>query len=596
MTLADLIAPGSGSFRLHFPDEATSVDYGTLWADGAAVGCLRSASDGRPVAAALSNTRACASVVVGAIAAGQPLLSLPMPGRGTSLEWYSRFIQGICARSGASTMLLDGAVLPLIPPMEDVTFVSYEDALTLRGPSVVDSASFTLTQFTSGSTADPKGILLSGAEIAANLIALLDWLAPVPGDGACTWLPLSHDMGLIGMFLCSLAGAGDSFSRGGDLVVMTPKGFLWHPTHWLEACEAFGSTITAAPNYGYDMAARRRAHVHDLGRLRVCIAGAEPVRAASLERFSCAFEASGFHPTAFCPAYGMAEAALAVSATPTDVPWHAANVETAADHTGDEMHMVNVVSSGTPLRGYEVRIAGTGVGEILVRGPSIALSYADGQPVADADGWFHTRDLGVVREGQLYVLGRTDDVFQVAGRNIYAVDVEAYAGEVTGVRDGRVVAPVRPETAVHPSATAINLLAHTREHDTPHRMPKRVSLACQLLRSRAISQPNPPASFERSDCRFRCEAATISTRTLPPNAVAFGQQRPRAVGRDLTHPGAGGDRADRRKEGLRMRTAGRPLPTCRPSSAQSAETRLVNMGMRPSRETTCLNAEQARRG
>jgi acyl-CoA synthetase (AMP-forming)/AMP-acid ligase II len=423
--------------RLHFPDEGASVDYGTLWKAGEAVRCLRAASGGSPVAVALSNTRACCAVLVGAIAAGQPLLSVPMPPRGADLDWYSRFVQRICASSGASTLLLDAALLPAIPPMENVELLSFDDALTLRGPGVADPAAFTLTQFTSGSTSDPRGVVLSSDKVVANLRALLDWLQPGPGDGGCTWLPLSHDMGLIGTLLCALAAAGDEWSRGGNLVVMTPRGFLRNPARWLAACEEYGSTIIAAPNYGYEMAARRRGSVHDLQRLRVCIAGGEPIRASSLERFARTFADSGFNPTAFCPAYGMAEAALAVTGTPTSASWQMAEIETGPDEAGSASM---VVSSGPPLAGYDVRITGPGVGEILVKGPSIADRYADGAPVADADGWFRTRDLGLLRDGELYVLGRTDDVFFVGGRNIYALDVEAYAGEVTGVRDGRVVA------------------------------------------------------------------------------------------------------------------------------------------------------------
>lgn len=443
MTLADLIAPGSGQVRLRFPEEKTSVEYGTLWKAGEAVGRLRAAADEKPVAIALSNTRACSTVLVGAIASGQSLLSVPMPPRGADLDWYSRFVHRICATAGASTMLVDSSLLPLLPPIDKVTFISFEDALALRGPSIIDPASFVLTQFTSGSTSDPKGVVLSEAKLVANLRALLSWLQPQRDDCACTWLPLSHDMGLIGMFLCALAGTGDAWARGGEIVLMTPYGFLRNPANWLAACEEFGSTITAAPNYGYEMAARRRGSVQNLRRLRVCIAGGEPVRSSSLELFATAFRDCGFDPTAFSPAYGMAEAALGVTGTPPEVPWHAAELQpfvdgqaTATDHSQG----LRVVSSGPPLPGYDVRVIGAGIGEILVKGPSIADSYADGMPVADVDGWFHTHDLGSIRNGELYVIGRTDDVFHVAGRNIYALDVEAYAGAVTGVRDGRVIA------------------------------------------------------------------------------------------------------------------------------------------------------------
>ncbi|WP_084693323.1 AMP-binding protein [Actinomadura atramentaria] len=441
MTLADIIAPRSGNVKLHFPAERAAVDYGELWRAGAAMGRLRAASGGRPAAVALTNTRACATVLVGAIAAGLPLVSVPLPPRGSDLEWYAGFVQRICAASGATTLLVDGALLPSLPPLPGVTALSHDDALAMRGRSDADPAAFTLTQFTSGSTADPKGIVLPGAMVRANLLALMEWLEPVPGDGTCTWLPLSHDMGLIGMFLGSLTAVGRGLVHDFDLVVMTPQGFLRNPTGWLTACAEFGSTFTAAPNYAFDMAARKRGSVPDLGRLRTCIVGAEPIRPGSLERFAELFADKGFRPTTFSPAYGMAEAVLAVTGTAQGDRWRAAELASIpggaafADAGGHR-----VVSSGRPLPGYEVRVDGDGVGEILVRGPSVAERYADGAPIPDADGWFRTRDLGAVHGGELYVIGRTDDVFQVAGRNIYAIDVEAYAAEVAGIRDGRVVA------------------------------------------------------------------------------------------------------------------------------------------------------------
>jgi acyl-CoA synthetase (AMP-forming)/AMP-acid ligase II len=441
MTLADLIAPGSCPARLHFPDEGVSVDYGDLWKSGEAIGCLRADFDGKPVAIALANTRACASVLVGAIAAGQPILSIPLPPRGADIEWYSRFVQQICGSSGAETMLVDASLLSVLPSMEGVRLMSFDAALALRRPSLVEPDAFVLTQFTSGSTADPKGVVLPQAKIVANLVALLEWLQPVPGDGACSWLPLSHDMGLIGMFLGSLAAAGDRWTRGTDLVLMTPQGFLRDPGRWLSACDEFGATMTAAPNYGFDMACRKRKRVHDLSRLRVCIAGGEPVRAASLERFASAFEDAGFNPMAFSPAYGMAEAVLAVAGTRTDDHWRSCELTPAEPSVlGAAIDTHQIVSSGAPLDGYELRIEGADVGEILVRGPSLADAYADGTVLADHDGWFHTRDLGALRDGELYVIGRTDDVLFVAGRNVYAQEIEAHASEVSGVRDGRVVA------------------------------------------------------------------------------------------------------------------------------------------------------------
>jgi acyl-CoA synthetase (AMP-forming)/AMP-acid ligase II len=443
MTLAEFIAPGPGNLRIHFPAEATSVDYGQMWKSGEAVGWLRT-SDRTPIAIVLNNTRACATVLLGAIATGQPLVSVPMPPHGVNLDWYSQFIQRVCAMTRATTLLLDASLLRTLPATKNIAFLSFDDALALRGSKAADPGSFTLIQFTSGSTADPKGIVLPGHKIVANLRALLEWLQPDKDDGACSWLPLSHDMGLIGMFLGTLAGAARQRSGNYDFVLMTPQSFVRNPGGWLTACEQFKSTFTAAPNYAFEMVARRSGRVYDLKRLRSCIVGGEPIRSSALEQFAKALRESGFNSIALRPSYGMAEAVLGVTGTRPNVHWHAADLKSLVPDpdavVGRTGAYHQIVGCGAPLHGYEVRIDESGVGEILVKGPSVADHYADGTPLVDADGWFHTRDLGMLRDGELYVLGRTDDVFHVAGRNVYAIDVETCAGEVTGVRTGRVVA------------------------------------------------------------------------------------------------------------------------------------------------------------
>jgi acyl-CoA synthetase (AMP-forming)/AMP-acid ligase II len=355
--------------------------------------------------------------------------------------------------------------------------MSFDEALALRGRGTQDPASFVLTQFTSGSTSEPRGVVLDGKRIVANIRAQLEWLQPAPGDGACTWLPLSHDMGLIGMFLGSIAGATDDWARGGDLVVMTPQGFMRNPASWLVTCEAFGSTITAAPNFGYEMAARRRTPLGDLSKLRVCIAGAEPVRTKTLRRFADQFRAVGFDSTAFCPAYGMAEACLAVTGTAPEAHWQSSELAIPADDETAPSDHTEVVSSGPPLGGFEVRTTNGSVGEVLIKGPSIADSYVDGTKLADQDGWMRTGDLGALEGGELYVLGRTHDVLYVGGRNVYAVDVETYAGEVTGVRFGRVAA-VQEDSA-------LTLVA---ECDTTIRNPVAAERLARDMRQRVLSR------------------------------------------------------------------------------------------------------------
>lgn len=231
VSVADALAPGRSTVRVWFPEEtaAGSTALGAMWSAGEAVACLRADLGGAPVAAALTNSVACATVLLGAVAAGQPLVSVPMPPRGADLDWYRGLVERICAATGAAGLVLDGAPLPLVGDLDGLPLWSFDDVLARRGRAAPAPDAFVLTQFTSGRTTEPKGVVLPGARIATNVLALLDVLGPMPGDNACTWLPLSHDMGLIGMFLSSLAGLGDRGSGGGELVVSTPHRFPGGP-------------------------------------------------------------------------------------------------------------------------------------------------------------------------------------------------------------------------------------------------------------------------------------------------------------------------------------------------------------------------------
>lgn len=178
--------------------------------------------------------------------------------------------------------------------------------------------------------------------------------------------------------------------------------------------------------------------VGDLSLIRACITGAEPIRPAALTRFVAEFGQLGLETGALKPAYGLAECALAVTGTPVDEVWRvtdSAKAE-AAGSFGQP-----IVSCGIPLDGYEVRCRGDGAaGELLVRGPSLAEVYSDGSRVCQADGWFATGDLGWIDDGHVYVMGRTDDVFKVGGRKIFALEVERSVCELPVARPGRAIA------------------------------------------------------------------------------------------------------------------------------------------------------------
>lgn len=443
--LSDLIAPGRKDVVVRFPAEQKVMTTGEMWrSTGVIAGWLKTHGTS-PVAMLLSNSAACVSVLVGAVAAGVRVVSLPPPPRSADVVWYTRFIVASCRQVGASVLVVDAPILAMLPPLPGIVSSSFDQILSQGRTGPLCPERFTLTQFTSGSTTDPKGVVLDQKKIIANIKAILHWLEPNPGDSGCSWLPLSHDMGLIGMFLTVLVAGGSDWCNGTELVLLTPEMFLHDPASWLDACSEYASTVTSAPNFGFEMAMRRRrAGPLDLSRLRVCITGAEPVRAVTLTKFAEAFGPCGFRRWALSPAYGLAECVLAVTGTPPPSDWGSLSLDPAALADGrivEDDQGVPVVSSGQPLRGFTVvSDSDSEIGDIAVSGPSVADVYSDGSLIADRSGRFATGDLGFLRDGDLYVIGRRDDVFSVAGRNVYAIDIEGHVGGVAGVRQGRVVA------------------------------------------------------------------------------------------------------------------------------------------------------------
>ncbi|MFF2040904.1 amino acid adenylation domain-containing protein [Kitasatospora sp. NPDC058170] len=286
----------------------------------------------------------------------------------------------------------------------------------------VEPADLAVLQYTSGSTSAPKGVRVSTANLEANLVAIERAFDQRHTDVVAGWLPLFHDMGLVGTLLHPLR-------MGLHTVLMAPEHFVRRPESWLRAVSDFGVTTSGGPDFGYAWSADRvdpaRLAGVDLSRWRVAFTGSEPVSPRTLERFAAAFAGNGFRAEALTPCYGLAESTLLVSSHPVG----------QAPRTGG-----SGVSCGRPLE--EVVIVDAdgapvdGVGEIWVRGPSVAGGY-HGRPgdrsfdVRTADGrggWLRTGDLGELRDGELYVRGRSKDVVILRGENHHAADLEEIAG------------------------------------------------------------------------------------------------------------------------------------------------------------------------
>ncbi len=320
---------------------------------------------------------------------------------------------------------------------------------------IVSPSDLCFLQFTSGSTNKPKGVMVTHANLVANATAFLGphGLNRTPDDVGVSWLPLFHDMGLIGFVLGTLIV---------DLpvVLMPTASFARMPRLWLELITKHKGTITYAPNFAYQLVAKRVRENDlaslDLSSLRVAGCGAEPIRARTLSEFAERFAPCGFRAEALLPSYGMAESCLAITFHPRGTPMVVDRVDPAAMRDGiatpsSEPGALELVACGVPFPEHGLRIVDDQgndlperrVGEILTRGPSVTAGYFRNDEATAAalkDGWLHTGDLGYLAGGALYICGRIKDLIIIKGANHYPQDLEWAVGELEGVRRGNVCA------------------------------------------------------------------------------------------------------------------------------------------------------------
>jgi fatty-acyl-CoA synthase len=315
-------------------------------------------------------------------------------------------------------------------------------------------------QFTSGSTSEPKGVVVTHGSLVANARAIMfDGLDSGDGsqDRGISWLPLYHDMGLIGFVIAPIVAHV-------PVVFIQTLSFVKRPTVWMDTVAKYKGTITFAPNFAFALAAKHaernaRAEGFSLRSLRVLGCGAEPINGGTLRRFVEAFEPHGLNPNAVMPCYGMAEATLAMSFDTLKAPFTTVRIDREryedrhqaikVDNGAGEA--VELVSCGRTFAGHDLAIRGDDgsllpegeVGEIVFRGPSVAAGYFE-NPEATAlllrDGWLHTGDLGFMLDGQVYVSGRMKDLIILNGRNYHPQAIEWEVEQVEGIRKGNVVA------------------------------------------------------------------------------------------------------------------------------------------------------------
>lgn len=465
LTRVEDAADSGGVLTFVDGDTADPVPWGRLHEEARGIAAVlqsRGVGPSDRVSILGPTTRPLVTAVQAVWLCGATVVVLPLPMRLSSIDEFVAQTRSRIRASGSAIVVVDPELLEFVAPQaEDPPMVALPELTEGPGPDayerpVEDPEALAILQFTSGSTARPKGVMLPHRCVTANLDGIAHAARVEADDVIVSWLPLYHDMGLIGTLALPM-------TTGIGLVLAAPQDFLASPRRWMDWMSEFGGTATAGPNFSYALAARalRRVEQLDLSRWRLALNGAEPVDVDTIEAFCEAGERHGLDPDVVFPAFGMAEATLAVTFPEPGTGLEIDQVDRRAlEHnrvavpTGsdDPDKAKRLALLGRPVPGIELRVcdpetgaelADRQVGEVEIRGTSVTPGY-DGDPEGTAaafhDGWLRTGDLGYLHEGRLAVCGRIKDVIIVGGRNVFPEDAERAAAAVDGVRAGNVIA------------------------------------------------------------------------------------------------------------------------------------------------------------
>jgi len=414
-------------------------------------------------------SRSLMTIIQGCWLAGIASMVLPLPMRMGSLDVFVETTRARIRHGDAKLLLIDDMLAafyeagPDDPPIEPMAAVlpgfagvPKSDALELPGD---DAERLVILQYTSGSTSEPKGVMIPDRVLRANLDACCEAAELAVGEVMVSWLPLYHDMGLVGFLSLPM-------TVGVDLVQAAPQDFLAKPGNWMQWISDWGGTATAGPNFAWVLATRALGRMEglDLSRLTLALSGAEPVDPNAVEAFVRAAEPFGFEAGSMFPAFGMAEVAIG-GAFP---PRHRGMVTDSVDReflerervakpldladAQEELDVRRLPLLGKAVPGLEMKVVNPDsyeevperhVGELLLRGTSVTSGYykrPDATAALFRDGWLCTGDLAYLVDGELVLCGRIKDVIIVGGRNVFPEDIERAIAVIDGVRAGNVIA------------------------------------------------------------------------------------------------------------------------------------------------------------
>jgi acyl-CoA synthetase (AMP-forming)/AMP-acid ligase II len=387
---------------------------------------------------------------LGCLYAGVIAVPTPVPVDQRSMQRVARILvdaTATLALTSANRRDLLTAGIAGLGLKESICCVAIDEAL-LADPDAwtmpaITADTVAFLQYTSGSTGDPKGVAVTHGNVASNVTSMSKAVGVDEDDVLVGWIPHFHDMGLIGVL--------NAFLVGGNIIGMSPLAFLKQPVRLLKAINDYRGTISAAPNFTYDLIARRVTAEQladlDLSTWHIALNGAEPVRRRTVERITETLAPAGFAPSAMRPTYGMAEVTLMATISGGSHHYLDADADALEQnrYTPATGRVVSLVSSGAPAPGVEVRIVDRDtrnvlpedhVGEIWLAGASVASGYhnrpdqtRDTFQAHTADGagpYLRTGDLGLLHGGELYVTGRCKDLLIVNGRNLYPQDIEEF--------------------------------------------------------------------------------------------------------------------------------------------------------------------------